>query len=137
MSNASNALEGFIGDHLLRTATWTKPAGIYVALFTTMPAEDGTGGVEVSGGAYARVQNGPSDAAWNGPVSGNGEYTNAGIVSYAVPTANWGTVVGFGLYDASTGGTMQVAGTLATSRTINSGDPAPNFPVGALKLTVA
>ena len=55
MTDAANYLEEQIGTHLLRTGVWPKPAGIFVALFTTMPAEDGSGGVEVSGGSNGPV----------------------------------------------------------------------------------
>lgn len=137
MSSATDALEELIGNHLLRTATWSKPAAIYVALFTTLPAEDGAGGVEVSGGNYARVQNGPSDAAWNPPTGGNGEFSNASAVTYGAPNADWGNVVGAGLFDASSGGVLQAKATLDTARNIVSGDPAPNFPAGSLKMVFA
>ena len=137
MSNeASNYLEEQIGTHLLRTSSWPKPTAIYVALFTTLPAEDGTGGVEVSGGSYARVQHGPSNATWAAPTGGNGQFSNTGSVLYAAPTANWGTVVGFGLYDDATAGNYLGGALLTASRNIVSGDPAPNFPEGALKVTV-
>ncbi|SFM12767.1 phage tail fiber protein [Nitrosomonas communis] len=137
MSSATNVLEESIGNHLLRTATWPKPAGIYIALFTTLPLEDGTGGVEVSGGNYARVQNGPSDTAWNAPTGGNGEFSNAAAIVYGAPNANWGNVVGAGIYDASTGGTLLAVANLDTARNIVAGDPAPNFPAGALKFIFA
>jgi len=133
MSAATNALEELIGNHLLRTSSWPKPTGIYVALFTTLPAKDGTGGVEVSGGNYARVQNGPADADWDPPVSGNGEFSNAAAVVFASPVANWGNVIGAGIYDASTGGVLLACATLDTARNIVAGDPAPNFPAGSLK----
>lgn len=137
MSSATNTLEESIGNHLLRTSTWAKPAGIYVALFTTLPGEDGTGGVEVSGGNYARVQNGPSDAAWNAPVGGNGEFSNASAIVFGSPNANWGNVIGAGIYDASTGGILLARASLDTARNIVAGDPAPNFPAGALKFIFA
>lgn len=137
MSAATNTLEELIGNHLLRTATWAKPATIYVALFTTLPAEDGTGGVEVTGGNYARVQCGPSDAAWNAPVSGNGEYSNAAAIVYGAPNANWGNVVGAGIFDALSGGILLAKATLDTARNIVAGDPAPNFPAGSLKFIFA
>ncbi|TXI24269.1 MAG: hypothetical protein E6Q61_05375 [Nitrosomonas sp.] len=133
MSSASNALEESIGTHLLRTSAWVKPTNVYMALFTTLPGEDGTGGVEVTGGSYARINVGPSDANWNLPAGGNGEFSNAVVFTYAVPTANWGNVVGAALYDASTGGVMQAKATLDTARNIVAGDPAPNFPVGSIK----
>lgn len=132
---AIDSLEADIGTHLLRTASWTKPTDIYVALYTTMPAADGTGGVEVSGGSYARVLHGPGDAYWDAPVGGNGEFKNTTAITFPVPTANWGLVVGFGIFYVSSGGTPQIAKTLDTARNIASGDPAPNFPVGSLKIT--
>lgn len=132
---ASDYLEEQLGTHLLRTASFPKPTTIYVALFTVMPADDGTGGTEVTGGSYARVLHGPDDAKWAAPTGGNGQFSNASAVTYATPTANWGTVVGFGLYDASSAGQYLGGATLSASRTIASGDPAPNFPTGALKVT--
>lgn len=136
MSSATNALEELIGAHLFRTATWSKPAGIWVALFTTLPGETG-GGVEVSGGSYARVQCGPGDAYWTPPAGGNGVYSNTSIVQFPAPTANWGTIVGFGLMTDSTGGTCYIAKLFDSSSVINSGDPAPGFDVGTLTVTIA
>lgn len=137
MSSASNYLEEQIGTHLLRTGSWTKPAAIYVALFTAMPGEDGTGATEVSGGSYARVACGPGDAFWNAPTGGNGEYSNAGVIAFPAPSADWGTVVGMGLFDAASGGNLLILKTLDTSRVIANGDAAPNFPIGSLKVTIA
>lgn len=137
MSNAANYLEEQIGTHLLRTGVWPKPAGIFVALFTTMPAEDGSGGVEVSGGNYARVQHGPADDKWAAPTGGDGQFANIGAITFPAPNADWGSVVGFGLFDAATGGIYQTGNTLAAARNIVAGDPAPNFPAGALKMTIA
>lgn len=137
MSSATNDLEGLIGNHLLRDASWSKPAAIYVALFTTLPGEDGTGGTEVSGGSYARVQVGPDDDEWTPPVSGDGVFSNTNAVVFALPSANWGNVVGAGLYDHVSAGTLLARANLDTSRNIVSGDPAPNFPAGSLKLIFA
>lgn len=138
MSNASNYLEEQVGTHLLRTATWAKSTTIYVALFTTLPAEDGTGGVEVTGGSYARVQHDAGDANWSGPSGGSGAFSNIGSIQFAAPTANWGTVVGFGLYDASTAGNYLIGNTLTGgSLVVNSGDPAPAFGAGDLVVNFA
>lgn len=137
MSSATNALEVLIGDHLLRTATWSKPSAIWVALFTTIPSEDGYGGVEVSGGSYARVQCGPGDAFWTGPTDGNGVYSNTSIIQFPAPTENWGTIIGFGLMSDSDGGTCYIAKLFASSSVINSGDPAPGFDANTLTITLA
>lgn len=161
----------------------TLPA-VYLGLFTTMPTDAGSGGVEVTGGSYARVQvagaqatNGVTAAgnptlsffatpAWIQPgmsirsntapstipastivVSktattvvmsnnaagagiANGDSiqfsaflpptaaagtepdtlpsfsTTGSIVTFPMSTADWGTVIGFGLFDASTSGNL-------------------------------
>jgi hypothetical protein len=136
MSSASNYLEEQIGTHLLRTGSWTKPAALYVALFTTLPAEDGTGGVEVSGTGYARVQHDAADANWTAPTGGNGLYSNNGAVQFGSPTANWGSIVGFGLYDASVAGNYLLGALFASPVTVNDGDPAPAFATGQLTITI-
>lgn len=137
MSNATNTLEELIGDHLLRTATWTKPSAIYVGLFTVMPAEDGTGGTEVTGGDYARVQCGPGDAYWTGPSGGSGSYTNAGVIQFAEPSANWGEILGYGLFSAASSGTLYISKSFSASKIVSLGDPAPGFAIGALTVTFA
>lgn len=134
--SASDFLEGEIGKHLLRTGSWTKPAAIYVALFTTIPNDAGSGGVEVTGSGYARIQHGPLDTKWAAPVAGNGVFANIGVVQFGAPTTNWGTVTAFGLYDAVTGGNLLAKGSLATNVTINSGDPAPAFADGTVSVTI-
>jgi hypothetical protein len=160
-------------------------ASRFLALYTTMPTSNaGTGGVEVSGGSYARVQVAGNVAtsattaagvailtfasvpAWvtvgmtatdttattvipagstilsktattvtisanvTGAGVGNGDnivfcafpastasvgtepsvtpasVTNGSIVTFAAATANWGTIIGFGLFDALTSGNL-------------------------------
>lgn len=137
MSNATNTLEELIGDHLLRTATWTKPSAIYVGLFTTMPNDAGASGVEVTGGSYARVQCGPGDAYWTGPAGGDGVYSNTDIVQFAEPSAGWGTILGYGLFSAASSGTLYISKEFSSSITVSVGDPAPAFAVDAITVTIA
>lgn len=137
MSASTNTLKLLIGNHLLRNDSWSKPTDIYLALFTTLPADDGTGGVEVTGGSYARVDVGPDDAMWNTPSGDDGIFSNLNTVSFPGPTANWGNVIGAGLFDASSGGTLLARANLDSARNILSGDPTPNFPAGSLKFIFA
>lgn len=136
--SASNVVELAIGKHLLMGVAWTKPTALWVALYTKLPAEDGTGGVEVTGKGYARVQHGPSNTHWSAPV--NGVSHNFGVVQFADPTANWGKIVGFGLLSAATAGTLYATGSLISSNTasitVNSGDTAPSFAEGALVISL-
>jgi hypothetical protein len=144
MSAFSDYLENKLGDHILRDTAYTKPTTIYVALLTAAPSDAG-GGTEVSGGSYARVQCGPSLTAWKGThgtttgaSSGTGGvFSNAAGIAFPSPTAGWGTVTHFGLYDASTAGNLLFQGALSSSQVVNNGDPAPSFAAGALVVTLA
>src|SRR5690348_16825531 len=122
----SDYLEGKIIDHILRTSAFTKPANIYLALFTTAPTDVAGSGVEVSGGSYARVACGPLDADWAAPVAGSGQSSNLVSFTFPAPTANWGTIVAAAIFDALTVGNMLLRGTLVASKTVNNGDAAPS-----------
>lgn len=132
----SDYLNSQILNWLKGTTFAAAPATTYVALFTTAPTSDaGTGGTEVSGGSYARVGI-TSSSGWSA-ISGGGtvaeQISNAGVVTFATPSANWGTVVAVGLYDALTVGNLLYFATI-TSQVINSGVVA-SFAVGALVIT--
>lgn len=140
----SDYLENKLADHLFRTTTYSQPAALAVALFTAAPGETG-GGTEVSGGSYARVSNNPANANWNG-THGNttgassgtgGQISNAGAITFPTPSANWGTISHFGVFDATTSGNLLIYGALTTAKTVNNGDPAPSFQAAALTVTFA
>lgn len=170
-------LSNYTSDNLLNYITGQVPEpslpAVYLALFTGVGTDAGTGFTEVSGGSYARVQvagtltassgtttssptlNFSSVPSWIvagmtvydetaaaalGTVSsttgttvvltanaahavttsdvitfsvfGNpsgtapSTITNTGIVTFATSTASWGTVISFGLYDASSSGNL-------------------------------
>lgn len=129
----SDYAEAQVLNGFLRTASFSKPAGVYVALFTT-PTDDAGGGTEVSAGGYARVQHGPSDATWTVPTVG-GLTQNIGDIQFADPTADWGTITHFALHDAPSGGNRLYHGALTASVTVNNGDGGPKFADGALQVT--
>lgn len=124
------------------TATWTcyfvgmTKRPLYVALFTAAPSDSG-GGTEMSGGSYARAQLDPADANWDAPAAGDGHTQNASSIAFPTPTASWGVATHFGVFDKATGGNLLFHGALTTSKTINNGDPAPSFAIGALDVTFA
>ena len=136
MSAATDYLEGQIRAHIWRTASFTKPTVLAIALYTAAPGEAG-GGTEVSGGSYARVQRDPLDANWTAASATDGLTDNAADLVYPTPTANWGTVTHQACLDATSGGNMLIYGALTTAKTINNGDPAPKFVAGALDYIVA
>lgn len=136
MSAASDYLENEIIKHIFRTGTFTKPTNLYVALFTAAPSDAG-GGTEVTGGSYARVQRDPGDANWAATSGTDGQTSNVAAITFPAPTADWGTVTHYGIFDASVGGNLIVHGALNNSQTITNGQQAPEYPAGSLTVTIA
>lgn len=111
----------------------TRPT-LHVALFTVLPGEDGSGGTEVSGGSYARVATAPAD--WgDATLADPSAITNTNPISFPTATDAWGTVVAFGVYDASSGGNFLGGAELGASRAPLSGD-TPVFAAGQLTVTL-
>lgn len=150
MAALSDFMENKLLDFLLRAqalgitggsaAAATGPANVFVGLFTTNPGE-AAGGVEVSGGAYARVTVASSLANWAGTQAAastlassgaTGTTSNNGVITFPAPTANWGIITGFGLFDALTVGNLLIYGALTVNKTVNNGDAAPSFAAAAL-----
>lgn len=125
-----NYLQKKLIDHTFGATAFTQPAAHYVALYTTMPAADGTGGVEVSGGAYVRESVAFTAATSAGTSS---SAPNTSTLTWPAATASWGTVLGVGICDASTAGNILAIGLLAASKSISSGDI---FTIVAGNLTI-
>jgi hypothetical protein len=140
----SNYLQNKFLDFLLRGQTYTAPTTVYVALATTTGTAAACG-TEVTGGSYARVAVSSSLANWAGTQSSgsttassgtSGQTSNNGSITFPSPTANWGTVTSFCVFDASTGGNLLFYAALTVSKTINNGDAAPSFASSALTYTI-
>lgn len=143
MGAMSDYLENKLIDHVLRNTSYTVPTVAAVGLLTAAPSDTG-GGTEVTGGSYARVSINQSVSNWkstNGTQSGassgtGGTSTNGVAITFPAPTANWGVVTHFGLYDATSAGNLLFWGALTTPKTINNGDAAPSFAVDALSIQI-
>ena len=121
----SNHLENALINATLRNTSYTSPATVYVALFTTDPTDAATG-TEVTGGSYARTSV-TFAAPSNGASASNADCT------FPTCTSTWGTVTHIGLYDASTSGNLLYHTPLDTSKTIETGDI---FKIASGSLTV-
>ena len=142
MSAMSNYLETQLFNEVLRATNYAAPTTVYVSLHTADPTDAG-GGAEVSGGSYARVS---CTTGTSGTGAGSvftdtnattGALDNASAITFPSPTANWGTVTHFGIWDAASGGNLLIHGAMTTSRVINNGDSAPAFAIGDLDITLA
>jgi len=114
MAEMSNYLENALINATLRNTTYTSPATVYVALFTSDPTDAGSG-TEVSGGSYARTA-----VTFDAPS--NGVTTNSAAVEFPQCTSSWGTVGWIGIMDASTSGNLLYHTALDASKTIDTGD---------------
>ena len=124
----SDFAENEILDHLLSAATYTAPATLYLAVFTAAPTDAG-GGTEVTGGSYARLA--VTNDATNFPAAVAGAKSNGVALPMVTASENWGTIVAYALFDASSAGNMLGWADLTSSVIINNGDTL-RFAAGAL-----
>jgi hypothetical protein len=146
MALMSDYLRNKLVDWLFRGQAFSPPSTLYVGLMTTNASHSTGSGTEVTGGSYARVAYTSSLAQWAGTQSSGSTTLSTGTgasaitsnnvaITFPAPTAGWGTVVGFSVWDASSGGNMLFYGALASNKTINNGDSQAIFAIGALALT--
>lgn len=111
----------------------TPPATWYVALFTTTPDPDGTGGVEAAFTGYARVAVTNDLTEW--PAASGGAKANANDVDYGVAASGPTTITAFGFYDDPTVGDLWfVVEVTGGTQVINNGANA-KFPPGAIDVS--
>jgi len=130
MAGFSDYLEDKVLDHVFGGTSYTAPGTLYVALYTVAPSDTG-GGTEVSGGAYAR-QTATFNVSGTSPTTA----TNAAAIEYPTATANYGTVVAVGVFDALTSGNLLAYANLDASKVVSSGDVF-RFDAGGLDITLA
>ncbi len=138
----TNYGENKIVDAVVRGQAIGAPASWYAGLDTVACTETG-GGTEVTGGSYARVAVAASLAAWAGTQSAgstvassgtSGLTSNNAAITFPAPTADWGSIVSFRLWDAATAGNAWICQTLTIPKTVNNGDAAPSFNAGTLTI---
>ena len=126
----SDYLEDKVLEHVFGGNAYSAPSTLYVALYTSAPSDTG-GGTEVSGGGYVR-----KTSTFN--VTGTNPTTasNAGAIEYPTATANYGTVVAVGIFDASSSGNLLAYANLTASKVVSTGDVF-RFNTGDLDVTLA
>ena len=134
MANLSNYTEGLIATWLAGGAAPNQLTTVFLDVYSTLPAEDGTGGTSVyqtlTGSAGRKsLTTATSFTATNDVVRNNliELTTNAGAC----------TIVGFAIWTANTSGSMIYYGTVSSSPvTIGAGDTV-RFDANSITLTVA
>ena len=130
MAGFSDYLEDKVLEHVFGGNAYTAPTTLYVALYTVAPTDTG-GGTEVTGGSYAR-QSGAFTVSGTNPT----QASNSAAIEYPTATANYGTVVAVGIFDASSSGNLLAYANLTASKVVSTGDVF-RFNAGDLDVTLA
>jgi len=102
----SNNLANQLANATVRNTSYTGPATVYVALYSTAPTAS-TSGTELSGSGYTR-ESVTFDAPSAGTVASNV------AVTFGPASADWSPAVAIATVDASTGGNIMWFKTIAT-----------------------
>lgn len=139
MANAmSDYLEAKVLGWLTQgSAMPAAPTNVYVGLFTALPGDTGTSGAPSDGAevtaanGYARVA--VSTAGGFSAISASTSKqhaTNASTVTFPQASGSWGTVIGYGLWDASSAGNLLFYASV-TSQAITS-SMTPSLAAGQI-----
>jgi hypothetical protein len=117
----TNYLSNALANAVVRNTSYTSPATVYCALYSTAPTAS-TSGTELSGSNYSRQA-----VTFSAPVAGVA--TSNVAVTFGAASANWTAAVALAITDASTSGNILYFKTITTqvvlsgsSLTIASGD---------------
>lgn len=130
----SDYLEQKLLDQAYGGPNYTRPATVYMAAFIAMgteaQTEAGTNLAEPSSGAYARVAitNNGTVLTRTGSV-----LSNVSTITFPTPTADWGLILGYGVYDAASGGNLMHWATLDDQPMVLVGDV---LSIAATALTI-
>jgi hypothetical protein len=134
-SGYSQYLENAQLNWLRGNAFPVAPSTLYFALFTTPPVNGvDSAAVEVVGTSYVRKAIGALATAFGAPSGAAPATSVLGVnVVWATPGGSWGTVTGWGVYDAPAGGNLLTYGVF-TATPVGAGDTV-NFLSGNLSVT--
>ena len=125
----SNYLENKALDFLFGGSAFTPAGTVYASLHDSAPGE--TGASEMTGGSYARqalVAASAFTAASAGAISNNNDIDFAGMPA--------GTVVGAGVWDASSSGNFLGGGTITSGLKVVNADDTFRISAGDLDISL-
>jgi len=125
-------------DLAFGSVAYAKPSN-FGGYFTTAPNyATGDGGVEAVGGGYSRVE-----TTEGGAINDGNEQNFASVnlprnsnITFANPTANQGTAVAGGIFDAVSGGNLLCGGGLAVPRNLVLGSSGVFFEVFSIQARI-
>lgn len=126
-------------DALFGNLALTVPATVFFGLFLSLPDDSGATGNEVTGNGYARTAIANSTVSFANATSAANFVTskwNSVAINFAADvTADWGQVIGLGVFDAITAGNLLWLADITPFRTIQVGDTA-SVPSTSLQMTL-
>ena len=135
--SATNFMEAAVGDALFMAQPFPTVTAWNVCLYSATPNEANSTGTELSGKGYAPVAHNPGGGRWikDAAQSAQGEtvYRNGVAVQFPVATADWLSVVGFGLKNQN--GQLCYASPLSAIKPIKAGEQAV-FLAGELEVKI-
>ena len=143
MGSLTNYMENKLADWRYRGQSYTPPATVWIGFLTAAPS-DSAAGTEVTGGSYARAGVSADLTNWSGTQGASttavsngtsGTISNNADIAFATPTADWGTVLYMGIWDAATAGNLTDYCALTNAKIISAGDDV-KILAGALTIQV-
>ena len=134
MGSKGDYLEDNLLNHALGGPDLTRPAFLWMALYTVIATDTG-GGTEAAGAAYERVKFSNSTNFWTFASVVGGSKTNKLAITFpSAGSGGWGTVVGWALWTVSDTGNLFYWGSMTTNKAVGSGDIA-KFNTGSIVIT--
>lgn len=128
-------------DHSFKNTQYTFISSFAIALATTDILDTDTGSSidEVTGGNYSRssiFKNGGTAPAWTLAAGVAASLDNGAAITFATPSASWGTVTALAIVDAPTAGNLLFYENAITEQTPDNGDTV-QIATGDLKVSMS
>lgn len=139
MGQLTSYTEKKILDHLLKVASYSPPATVYLGLSTADPTYDGSGWADPTYTGYARK-------AITFAAAGSRAIVQTGVVTFDACTLGSSTVIYWGIWDQlAAGGNLLAYGALSVQKgivagntpSVASGQVSVSFSAGAIFTTLA
>ena len=119
-------------DMIFGGTAYSPPTTLYFGLSQNTANKNGYV-TEPAGGGYTRVA--VTNNLTNFPAASFGTKSNATVITFPAPTADWGTVQSLFVSDALINGNVLAMADLTSSKALPSGSAAPKIAVSALFLS--
>ena len=121
-------LENAVLNATLKGTTYTSPANVYMALYSTTNSQ-GTPGTELTGNGYSRQAVPFATSASGGIIQ------NTGNATFTASGGDWTTAVSAAVMDASSAGNMLYFNNSMSTQTVQNGQSL-TYQTGQVTITI-